>query len=113
MFCRIGTSAEPHRASSPARRIGAALALTILLAATVVAVRFRTVAADGTARVRSAPLVWTIAAANIRRNAPTPAMYAIYAVSLGATVGGCFLLLWLAAAVTDDAAARGADHLSA
>jgi hypothetical protein len=101
MSSRIGISAEPQRATST-RRIAATLALTALLAAIIGAARFRTVASDGTERVRSAPFVWTVAAEHIRRDAPTPAMYAVYAASLAATTAGCFLLLWLAAAVGRD-----------
>src|SRR3954470_24989156 len=95
MSSRIGTSAEPAPASRLTRRIGAALALTVLLAAMIGAAGFRTVAPDGTVRVRSAPSVWKVAAEHIRRDAPTPAMYAVYTVSLAVAIAGCFLLLWL------------------
>jgi hypothetical protein len=115
MSSRIGTSAEPARASRLTRRIGAALALTMLLAAMIGAAGFRTVASDGTVRVRSAPSVWKVAAEHIRRDAPRPAMYAVYAVSLAVTVAGCFLLLWLAATVgrDDDAARAGSAAVAA
>ena len=74
----------------------------MLLAAMISAAGFRTVASDRTERVRSAPFVWTVAAEHIRRDAPTPAMYVVYTVSLAVTIAGCFLLLWLAAAVGRD-----------
>jgi hypothetical protein len=115
MSSRIGTSAEPARASRLTRRIGAALALTVLLAAMIGAAGFRTVASDRTERVRSAPFVWTVAAEHIRRDAPMPAMYAVYAVSLAVTIAGCFLLLWLAATVgrEDDVAHAGSAAVAA
>src|SRR3954453_20991288 len=98
MSSRIGTSAEPVRASRRTRRVGAALVLTMLLAAMIGAAGFRTVASDGTVTVRSAPSVWKVAAEHIRRDAPAPTMYAVYTVSLAVTIAGCFLLLWLPAA---------------
>src|SRR4051794_33842811 len=116
MFSRTGTSAERPRASRLTRRLTAALALTVLLAAMIGVAGFRTVARDGTERVRSAPFVWRIAAERIRRDAPTPAMYAVYAASLAATLAGSFLLLWLAAASgSDDGddAAEGSTALAA
>src|SRR4051794_6290679 len=115
MSSRIGTSAEPLRAQQLTRRIGAALALTVLLAAMIGAAGFRTVASDGTVRVRSAPSVWKVAAEHIRRDAPTPAMYAVYTVSLAVAIAGCFLLLWLAAMVgrDDDAAHAGSAAVAA
>lgn len=102
MSSLIGTSAEPQRAARPTRPVGAAIALTLLLAALIGAAGFRTVASDGITRVRSAPFVWTVASAQIRRDTPAPAMYVVYATSLAATIGGCFVLLWLAAAVGRD-----------
>lgn len=102
MSSLIGTSAEPQRAARLSRPVVAALALTVLLAILIGAAGFRTVASDGTTRVRSARFVWTVAAAHIRRDSPTPAMYVVYAASLAATIAGSFLLLWLAAAVGRD-----------
>ena len=102
MSSLIGTSVEPPRAARLTRPVGAALALTVLLAVMIGAAGFRTVASDGTTRVRSAPFVWTVAAAHIRRDAPAPAMYAVYTLSLAVTTAGCFLLVWLAAAVGRD-----------
>jgi hypothetical protein len=102
MSSLIGTSAEPQRAARLTRSVGAALALTVLLVALIGAAGFHTVASDGTRRVRSAPFVWTVATAHIRRDAPMPAMYAVYAASLAVTTAGCFLLVWLAAAVGRD-----------
>src|SRR3954447_21368870 len=115
MSSRIGTSAEPARAPRLTRRIGAALALTMLLAAMIGAAGFRTVASDGTVRVRSAPVVWKGAAEHIRRDAPTPTMYAVYAASLAVTIAGCFLLLWLAATVgrDEEAAHAGSTAMAA
>jgi hypothetical protein len=115
MSSRIGTSAEPVRASRRTRRVGAALVLTMLLAAMIGAAGFRTVASDGTVTVRSAPSVWKVAAEHIRRDAPAPAMYAVYTVSLAVTIAGCFLLLWLAATVgrDDDAAHAGSAAMAA
>ncbi|MCU1384686.1 MAG: hypothetical protein JWL71_3383, partial [Acidobacteria bacterium] len=102
MSSRIGTSAERPPAR---RREGAivALALTLLLAAVIAVLGFATVDPAGTTRVRSAMFVWGTALDGLARTGSTPLLPVVFASALAVTVAGCFLLLWVVAAVATDA----------
>ena len=86
----------------PVRRIVTVVALSACLAAMVALVAFETVDADGTTRARSARFVWQTVPALLSRNAGSTLVPLVLVASLAVTVAGCFVIVWLAAAVESD-----------
>src|SRR5947208_209309 len=99
MSSLIGISADRPGGTWEAHRLGAAVALALLLAGLLGVARFRTIDAGGTERVRRAVDVWRTVAPALQQVTPIPTVRVVYATALAVTVTGFFVLLWLAAGV--------------
>ena len=103
MSSPTGTSEpEAGRAAPPGRRRTTAVMLWLLLALFIGAGAFRTTDSTGAVRMRSAAAVWSTVGPRLSRTSDARHFVPLYAVALAGSVGGFFLLLWLATGVRSE-----------